>query len=119
MDGEKFILIIGGLYAFYGLFEGVINFFFYLYIGIFNDQKREPNLSKIEYKLTGIINIIAAGLLFLFAMIKKIFLTFDPLDSDFICYELSINLTSFYGLDKISKVISKKYFIKFIENKID
>jgi len=64
-------------------------------------------------------NIIAAVLLFLFAIIKKTFLTFDPLDSDFICYELSIRLTSFYGLDKISKVISKKYFIKFMENKIE
>ena len=69
--------------------------------------------------MVGITNIIAAGLLFLFAIIKKTFLTFDPLDSDFICYELSINLTSFYGLDKISKVISKKYFINFIENKIE
>jgi hypothetical protein len=39
MNKENFILIIGGLYTFYGLFEGFINYFFYLKIGIFTNKK--------------------------------------------------------------------------------
>lgn len=119
IHGKNFIFIIGVLYTFYGFFEGFINFFFYLIIGILNRGKNLDILDKYEYKLVGVTNIMAAVLLLICAIIKKIFLTFDPLDSDFICYELSINLTSFYGLEKISKVISKNYFINFIENKIE
>jgi hypothetical protein len=43
------------------------------------------------------------------------FLSFDPLDCNFITYELGINLTSFNGFKEVKKVISKSYFINEIE----
>jgi hypothetical protein len=42
----------------------------------------------------GWMNVISAGLLLIAAIFQKCYLSFDPLDSNFITYELCINLTS-------------------------
>ena len=46
-------------------------------------------------------------------IIQKVYFTFDPLDSGFITHELSIKITSNYGLNQVKKVISVDYFKEF------
>ena len=62
---------------------------------------------------------ISAIILFLASTLQKLYFSFDPLDSNFITYELSINLTSVYGFKNIKKILSRSNFEKFIEDEID
>ena len=58
-------------------------------------------------------------MLFICTILQKFLLTFDPLDSGFITHELCINLTSKYSLKEVRKVMTKEFFIKYMEKDIE
>jgi hypothetical protein len=74
---------------------------------------------ELTSKHHGYVFGISAVVLLLASSVYKVFFSFDPLDSNFITYELCINITSFYGFKNIKKVLSRSYFENFIEDEID